>query len=692
MMKLNKLKIRNFRCFGEDEQTIFFDDLTAFIGNNSSGKTAALAALNCLFGEAAGDRMLRRSDFHIPSDQQPDEIDHLELSIEAVFSFPELEQDGTKFAENTIPLWFGGFTLDQQDGSPYLRIRLMATWERDLTMEGNIDAKFYYVHCSEQEKDEEPHLGNASRHELSKIRMIYVPAVRDPSLQLRNHSKSLIYQFLRSINWSEDTKEKITEKLHELNGVFGNEKAVQSIDDSIRSLWKKYDPEERYSDVRFKISESDLETILQSFEVSFSPTELGTPYSIDQMSDGLRSLFYISLMNSCLKIEDQMLTEKMNDEESLTFNRTPPVLTLFAIEEPENHIAPHLLGRLIVNLEEIKQQKNAQVMITSHSPAIIKRIEPENMRYFRRDSETKVKSITLPERDKSEKRYKYIKEAVRPYPELYFAKLVIFGEGDSEELLIFKFWEIFEGPADLSGVAIVPLGGRIVHHFWKLLEDLRIPYITLLDLDRERDGGGFGRIQYVLKELLELKQTQGQKLLIEGEEINEALIQSLKDKDIKELDKLEDWLRKLEKNNVFFSSPLDIDFLMLEHLESEYKRILRNRQGPHCARTGKNGGCPEQVSEDEKRQICSKCMEAAVQRTLKEGDHGDGATYSEKQKKLMKWYNYLFLDRGKPSTHLLALLSISDDELKKKCPPVIKKILKAAQGLLGKENEANKTL
>lgn len=31
---------------------------------------------------------------------------------------------------------------------------------------------------------------------------------------------------------------------------------------------------------------------------------------------------------------------------------------------------------------------------------------------------------------------------------------------------------------------------------------MEIPHITLLDLDRERDGGGWGRIKYVLEQLI----------------------------------------------------------------------------------------------------------------------------------------------------------------------------------------------
>ena len=63
-MRLSKLKLMNYRCFGSEEQIILIDNLTTFIGNNSAGKTAALSALNCMFSENSGDRILQRSDFH----------------------------------------------------------------------------------------------------------------------------------------------------------------------------------------------------------------------------------------------------------------------------------------------------------------------------------------------------------------------------------------------------------------------------------------------------------------------------------------------------------------------------------------------------------------------------------------------------------------------------------------------------
>ena len=102
-MKLSKLKLWNYRCFGSEEQVILIDQLTTFIGNNSAGKTAALSALNCMFSENSNDRILHRSDFHLPKDILPDEMEQQSLYIEAVFEFEEL-QSGSNGGEYAIPI------------------------------------------------------------------------------------------------------------------------------------------------------------------------------------------------------------------------------------------------------------------------------------------------------------------------------------------------------------------------------------------------------------------------------------------------------------------------------------------------------------------------------------------------------------------------------------------------------------
>ena len=139
-MKLSKLKLWNYRCFGSEEQVILIDQLTTFIGNNSAGKTAALSALNCMFSENSNDRILHRSDFHLPKDILPDEMEQQSLYIEAVFEFEEL-QSGSNGGEYAIPIFFQHFVVDNPGRLPYLRIRLEATWEKSNTIDGSIDSK-----------------------------------------------------------------------------------------------------------------------------------------------------------------------------------------------------------------------------------------------------------------------------------------------------------------------------------------------------------------------------------------------------------------------------------------------------------------------------------------------------------------------------------------------------------------------
>ena len=692
-MRLSKIKLRNYRCFGPEEQTIPVDDLTTFIGNNSAGKTAALSALNCLFSENSSDRILQRSDFHLPKALAPGEMEKQDMYIEAVFEFGELQSEDSD-GEYSVPTFFQHLVVDNPGGLPYLRIRLEATWEKSSTIEGSIDSRVWFVTCPESVEIDANHCVDARRRDLDKIRVIYVPAVRDPSKQLKNASGTMMYQIMNSINWHEDTKESVTAKIRELNKEFEKESGISIFGTSLAKQWKIYDSDARYSMATLRFNSTDIETAIKKTEVVFEPTETGKEYTIDQMGDGLRSLFYISMVDSILDVEGQMQKELETDPSNASFSRKPPILTIVALEEPENHIAPHLLGKLVGNLRNIAGKKNAQAIMTSHSPTIVKRIDPENLRYFRLDQETqatKVRCITLPEKENAADQYKYIKEAVKAYPELYFAKLVILGEGDSEEIIIPKFWEVVNGSVDVGGISVVPLGGRHVNHFWRLLNDLQIPHITLLDLDRERDGGGWGRIKYVLKQLIANGYDSNNLLNTKQGVLTDTQLDGMADWDITRTDVMQTWLNKLEEYHVFFSAPLDIDFLMLEQMDTAYKQTLDRTEGPRIdvledgakkrtlIRTIEESGKQYQEYDDR--------VKKDIRNTLKE-EGGNGHTYSAKQQKLMIWYTYFFLNRGKPSTHIAVLSQMDDESMKNNIPPVLGRLIGAAERMLkGDENE-----
>lgn len=527
--------------------------LQHLLGNNSTGKTAALLALNCIFSNNSNDRILKRSDFHLPKEKNPDEFESQSLYVEVVFTFNEL--DNGKSGENSVPPFFQSLVVNEPQGKPYLRIRLEATWEKSNNTEGAIESKIYYITCPEKEEIQEENKTKADRRDLDRIRVIYVPAVRDPSKQLKNVSGTMMYQVMNNINWSDITKNKIKGKIDELNAQFLEEKGVSILGTSIHTQWKNYDSDTRYSNAQLRFNSTDIDASIKKSEIVFLPTVTGKECTIDDMSDGLRSLFYISLVDSILDVESKIREEIESDTEHMSFSYKPPILTIIALEEPENHIAPHLIGQLIFNLENIASKNNAQTVLTSHSTAIIKRIDPENLRYFRlevNDCTTRIKAITLPDKEKLADQYKFIKEAVKAYPELYFAKLVILGEGDSEEIILPRFWSVKKGNVDASGISIVPLGGRHVNHFWRLLNDLNIPHITLLDLDKERDGGGWGRIKYVLDQLIQNGIDRNELLKTKNGIMTDEELEGMLGWNVKDADALQSWIDYLEIYSVFF--------------------------------------------------------------------------------------------------------------------------------------------
>ncbi|WP_329844528.1 ATP-dependent nuclease [Veillonella atypica] len=686
-MKLSKLKLCNYRCFGNDEQTIKIENITSFIGNNSSGKTAALSALNCLFSEISSERILKRSDFHLPKDIRPELQESQDMYIEAVFTFDELEE-GTEEESYAIPYFSNYLVVDDCEETPYLRVRLEATWQNSNNIEGAIESKIYYITCSETQDITDEDKFVASRKDLDCIRVIYVPAVRDPSKQLRNVSGTMMYQLMNSINWSQAIKEKVKGKIQELNNHFLEEKGIEIISSSIRTQWESYDNDIRYSDAQLRFNSIDIESAIKKSEVVFSPTITGKEYGVDDLSDGLRSLFYISLVDSILDAEAKIQQQIETGDDDIASNYRPPVLTIIALEEPENHIAPHLMGQLVSNLINISSKHNAQTILTSHSTAIIKRLEPEKLRYFRfniSDCVTKVNSIILPDKEKMADQYKFIKEAVKAYPELYFAKVVILGEGDSEEIILPKIWSVKNGDIDLSGISVVPLGGRHVNHFWRLLKNLDIPYITLLDLDRERVGGGWGRIKYVLEQLLKLNYKKEDLLRVKSGILSDERLKKMHTWDSGEVEILQGWINRLEKYNVFFSTPLDIDFMMLEKYENIYKNILDDKEGPYLMINTKEKNYRRYIKEIEALETTCQEYETRinidVHNTLKSCG-GNGDTYSREQRKLMIWYNYFFLNRGKPSTHIEALSKITNEMLISTMPSVFGRMITAVECML----------
>ncbi len=653
-LKITSIKIKNFRSFGSKEKVIDLSDLSTFIGANSSGKTAALQALQKIFGVTQSERRLVKEDFFINDNTDIHQVKELNLHIEVKIEFPELEESDKNEGKNSVPPFFTRFTIDSTSKKPYIRMRLVGNWYSDNTPDGDIDQKLYFVNIPEGEEENDESLSPVLPHQRSKIQMIYVPAIRQPLKQLKNASGTIFSRILNNVSWPEDMDQQIKNEMAPVDHLFNNIEGVGQIKDIIGEQWRKYHSDLRYNEAELAFSSTTLISMLNKIEIQFSSFLEVKTYTVDKLGDGLQSLFYLSLVSSLLETEEKL-------------SETDIALTVLAVEEPENHISPHLLGKVVENLHNISNRNNAQVLLTSHSESIVKNISPENICHLRIDvlsGTTVANKIKLP--DKSSEAYTYVKEAVRAYPEIYFAKLVILGEGDTEEIIIPKFLEIKEISSFESGISVVPLGGRHVNHMWKLLNQLHIPHITLLDLDVERGGGGWHRIKYVLNQLIENGYDKYKLLKVKNGTLTDDELNEMGDR-VTTNEVLFSWINRLEDYGVFFSSPLDIDFLMLEHFPDSYKKIMK--YGP---RLPKKCDDPDEYS---------KKIMASIRSTLK-NENATGKSYTGVQHELMVWYNSLFLGRGKPSTHIEMLTATSDDILLKNCPKVFERMVNHIKGIV----------
>lgn len=668
-MKISKLKIKGFKSFGLIEVELPLENnLTAFIGLNSAGKTTALEALKKLFGATLSDREIVKQDFHIAKDEIADEVTESNLTIEVRIDFSEREQEA-------VPHFFSEMVVDGEGTAPYLRIRLEASWRKsDISPLGEIEVKTYFINVAEEEAESDDNKKVFPNHFRSLIQVLYVPAIRRPAEQLKYTSGSILYRVLRKIKWDDDFKEEFDTKIGEINNQFRGLPVFNNVQTSINDFWQKFHKDKRYKESSLEFGGSDFDSILKKLEISFSPTGTHKPFGVDDLGEGYRSLFYLTLVCSLLDVEEK-LAEEEDDE---IIGQTSPLLTILAIEEPENHIAPQLLGRVIKILKTISDKENSQVLLSSHTPAIIKRISPESILHFRitLDYNTEVNQIVLPK--KTEEAYKYIKEAIQNYPEIYFARLVVIGEGDSEEVIFNRLMSVMDVDFDDNIITFAPLGHRFVNHIWRLLNALNIPYITLLDLDIEREGGGWGRIKYALKQLIEIGVGRNTLLKLTGNKVlsdDNLEIMHNRTLDDKSLKTIKNWIRyRLNTHNVFFSSPLDLDFLMLTHYFSFYENTIPK------------GGGPRIPNKEETPGEFEKKLNGAIQATLK-SESATAETYSEEEKELMIWYNYHFLGRGKPTTHIQVLSSMNDDDLKDNMPSVFKEIFEQISKILSEDNE-----
>jgi putative ATP-dependent endonuclease of the OLD family len=650
-VRLESVTLSGFRCFGPDPLVVpIAPDITAVVGPNAAGKTALLHGLSKLFGITRAQRTVQRSDFHAAADYDPESREPKDLFIDVLIALPELA-DGTATSETVAPS-FRHMLLTREGMPPVCRLRLEARWEDDRTLEGEVSQELYWIDTL----DAAPAEGKKKAvlaADRGLIQLYYTPASRDAAAQVRATTGALAARLLSAVEWSDRTREAVEAGSKSLAEAFEGEAAIAAIGKALQSRWASLHDEAVDTKPRLSLVGRRFEEVVSEVSVIFEQGPDGQERGLDALSDGQQSLFYFALAAAVFDTERQVVARAVdgfhNDRLRI------PALSIFALEEPENHLSPYFLARIVRQVRSLTEEGSAQAIITSHSPAVLSRVEPGEVRYCRRDPTTRassVRRVVIPRCGGEDT--KFVRGAMLAYPELYFARFVLLVEGDSERIVLPRIAEAHDLLLDPAFVAIVPLGGRHVQHFWRLLSHLGIPYATLLDLDLGREGGGFGRVKTTVENLIAIGTPKEALLSTERGVLLDADFAKMhtwhSDGDHRALSS---WMGLLKSYNIFYSEPLDLDLVMLNAFSDAYAATVPPSGGP--------------------RMAVDKAAEAVL------GTTGRGlAAYTgpyESYRALLPAYRYHFLTHSKPATHLAALAHTDAQRLRQNAPPLLAELV-----------------
>ena len=479
-MKLEQLELENFRKFKE-LNIKFNDGLNVFVGENNAGKTAIIDAIRLVLDTNSAEyNNIDENDFFDSKN---------ELKIRLIFKI-ENDNDGGIFLE-------------------YLTYEDSGNAKLYLTLTANKDIANRQGFIRKNIKTGKDGNGKELEYEIKELLNItYLKPLRDAENELIAGKDSRLSKILQGyFNCNKEAFDNNPELKYFIEEIkkFNNEllNNINKIKIKNNKLGFKDQIKMDYldkiclneEDILIKFAESDKDE--QIFKNLLKKLDL--VYN----TKGKQGLGYQNL----LFMSAEMLL--LNHEEDSPSK-------IIAIEEPEAHLHPQHQIKL---LNFIKNEKNLQIFITTHSPNLTSQVPIESIFYCKDD---KVYPINKTETGLEEDDIKFLEKFLdTTKSDLFFAKGLIFVEGISEQLVLPEIAKIMDFSLDENGVSIINIGNTAFKRFAKIFknkeggERIKIPISFIRDLDIEEINSENKNKEHTkLKEDLESKNSEFHKVFI----------------------------------------------------------------------------------------------------------------------------------------------------------------------------------
>ena len=486
-MYIQKVKIRNFRAFGNDGVSFIFNKgINVVVGENNNGKSSLIDAIRIAFSSVLYKKEIffNKTDFHINATGEKANSAQIDIYLKDVPNF-------------LIEIWD-----PEQKGSGEFHV--IFTLEKTLIGTDKVKCRAWGGKCE----------GNQlSTDTLEAVNLAYLGALRDATSEMKPSRNSKLAELLETTARDPEVKADLVKKLrtanHEILQTESLSKTRQVINENLLSIEQNL----LHQKVDLGLVEPKFESIKASLKSWIVPRWYFMPAShqyycqISVMEHLEEYKSFIHVQDDGLYLDIDAIIEKngtldIAEREALlalktysfeifqnglgynnllfmsavlgdmSFAKNGIYVNLFLVEEPEAHLHPQL-QELFLNFfaKKIVRHENIQVIMTSHSPTLVSRIGIKNINLLY-EKRHKLYNYSLAKASLTDIEIDYLEKYLDvTKSQLFFAKGVIFVEGISEAILVPEFAKLIDRPLDIYAVELVNINGVGFSPFVKMMMD-----------------------------------------------------------------------------------------------------------------------------------------------------------------------------------------------------------------------------
>ena len=415
-MKIEKLKLKNFRGY-HDEVSIKFGNFTAFVGKNDIGKSTILEALDIFFNDTDAINKIDKTDLNVDARNRKEEEKDQEISIAVCFS--DLPEQIVIDATNKTTLK-AEYLLNEDS-----ELEIVKKYKN-----GSSSAKVFIraMHPTN------PSCKNLMQMKDDDLRRI----IASNNIDCDNKSVNAV---MRSAIWKYfDNKEGLQLDTAEIEVATkgGDTKSIWEKLQTYLPLYSLFQSDRKNTDGDSEVQDplkeavkeiltdntlqQKLNEVAATVEAKLKDVANRTLDKLSEMDpDVAKTLQPIIPPAESLKWQDVFRNVSIASDENIPINKrgsgvkrlillnffraeverrqddTNAANVIYAIEEPETSQHSENQKKLIKALSQLAETNGVQVIITTHSPTIVKKLDFANIRIVSKDNEGARKIIDTPQ-------------------------------------------------------------------------------------------------------------------------------------------------------------------------------------------------------------------------------------------------------------------------------------------------------